>query len=214
MSFCNELVKVFDGSGLHPSCTIDDFYIVSDVSILAARFAFQMPILDAHLSSRRTCEVLRFVQPSCPKISDMDQLVQLSCKACTTHTTCPRYSCIPALTAGGCDPPSLSLFLNLKTSISQLVTCQPPRQIPGSLLRAFARRGENRRRRVSVKAVLSSEERIGQKISKVSRRAASLPVIGCAECRRICSEGEPSLDLRLERLHDVKWLDLGYCSGT
>lgn len=117
-----------------------------------------------------------------------------SCKACTTHSTCLRYSRIPALTAGGCDPPSLSL--NLKTSISQLVTCQPPRQIPGSLLHAFARRGENRRRRVSVKAVLSSKERIGQKISNVSRRAASLPVIGCAECRKIRSEGEPSLDLR------------------
>jgi len=65
-----------------------------------------------------------------------------------------------------------------------------------------------------VKAVFSSNDRIGQTISNVSRRAASLPAIGCVECRRIRSKGKPSLDLRLERLRDVKMLDLGHYSES
>jgi hypothetical protein len=87
-----------------------------------------------------------------PKYPDANQLVQPSCKARATHTTCLPQSQAPTLTACGCDPPSLSLFLNSKTSITQLVTrqaCQPRRRIPGSHLHAFARRGKSRRRCVS-----------------------------------------------------------------
>jgi hypothetical protein len=140
---------------------------------------------------RRTCEVLPFVQPSCPKISDTDQLVQLSCSsranACATHTTCPLHSRIRALTAGGCDPPSLSLFLNLNQHLPacHLSALAPT---PGSLLHTFARQGENRRQCVYKKVALSSEETIGQDISSVSCRAASLPVIGYAEGRIIHGE--------------------------
>lgn len=107
----------------------------------------------------------------------------------------------------GCDPPSLhgpSLFLSLKAGISQLVTCQPPpRHVPGSLLHAFAPRGQS-----SATACLCESQRTamgsGEKdwvrpcLMHASRRAASLPVIGHAERRRIDSEGAQSLDWTLE----------------
>jgi hypothetical protein len=165
-----------------------------------------MPIVDAHLSSRRTFKVPRFMQPSCPKIPDMDQLVQLSRKGvCNIHnvsTILPHSS--PHSTRVR---PSFTVFVP-ESQNQHLPACHlsAPAPTPGSLLHAFARRGESRRRCVSVKAVSISNDRIGQNISNVSRRAASLPAIGCVECRRIRSKGKPSLDLRLERLRDVRTL--------
>lgn len=133
------------------------------------------------------CDLCNHRVPRYPKLN---QLVQRSCKPPgATKTTCPPNTpALPTLTASGCNPPSFIIFVP-ETYNQHLPACQlsEPVSTRARSRDPISTRSERKSATVCfcLSVVVASKESIGQSIPNVSCRAASLPVIGCAECRRI-----------------------------